>query len=88
MKLRLLLSLLFIISTTFASVHEVEHIQHADDSPCLVCHVNDNLTSADLIDEVTDVELITFEKVEEVNNVLTFHEKKRSNQNRAPPKQS
>ena len=86
MKLRVLLSLLFIIATSFTAIHEVKHLVHGDDSSCLVCHVSDNLTSADIIDETKTVEIIHFEKVLESNTILTYHEKKHSNQDRAPPK--
>lgn len=88
MKLRVLLSIFFIIATSFTAIHEVKHFVDGDDSPCMVCHVNDNLTSADIIDKVQDVEIVHFEKILEANTVLAHHEKKHSNQDRAPPKKS
>ena len=43
MKLRVLISILFIIATTFTAVHELEHIDgEHDSSTCEVCIV-DNL---------------------------------------------
>ena len=85
MKIRVLISLLFIIATTFATIHEIEHIEQGEDTSCLVCHVSDNLTSADIVDNIQDVEIFHFEKVLEKNSILSFHTKKHSNQNRAPP---
>jgi hypothetical protein len=85
MKFRVLISLLFIIVTSFTAIHEVKHFVNADDSPCMVCHVNDNLSSADVISEVTYVEIFHFEKILENNSILSYHDKKTSNQNRAPP---
>jgi len=85
MKLRVLLSIFFIITTTFATIHEVEHVEHGDDSSCLVCHVNDNLTSADIIDKVQDIEVFHFEKIIQNTQLSNLHVKKSTNQTRAPP---
>jgi len=84
MKLKLLISLFFIIATTFISIHELEHIGH-DDSSCLICHTNNNLLSADIIDKLQDIEVFHFEKVLEKNFIVSSFAKKHSNQNRAPP---
>jgi len=48
MKLRVLISILFIITTTFASIHEIEHItgEH-ESSSCPICMLSDHLVSAD-----------------------------------------
>lgn len=85
MKLKVLISLFFIITTTFASIHEVQHIQHADDNSCLVCHVSDNLTSADITDKTQDIKKFHFEEVLDNKSLLSYHAKNHSNQNRAPP---
>ncbi len=85
MKLRVLISLFFIIATTFGAIHEVKHIEHGESTSCLVCHVSDNLVSADLIDNTQDIEIFHFKKVLENNSVLSSFIKKHSNQNRAPP---
>lgn len=85
MKLNILLSILFIIVTTLSAGHEVEHITLDDDSSCLVCTVNNNLISADIIDISQTVEIIRFEKISQNNFISTLHIKERNNQNRAPP---
>ena len=85
MKLRVLISIFFIIATTFATIHEVEHIEHGDDSSCLVCHVGDNLASADVIDKDTSVEIFHFENIVQNTQISNLHVKKSTNQNRAPP---
>ena len=85
MKLRVLISIFFIITTTFATVHEAEHITNGDNASCLVCHINDNLTSADVIDKVTDIEIFHFEKIVQNTQISNLHVKKSTNQNRAPP---
>lgn len=85
MKFRILLSIFFLIITTFSSIHKVEHIVHDDDSLCLVCHVNDNLASADIIDKAKDVEIFYFEKISHNNQVSDVHVKKHTDQDRAPP---
>ena len=88
MKLKILISILFIIVTTFSAVHEMEHTVNGDDSSCLVCHVSDNIASADIIDEVEDIEVFHFEKIAHKNLVSKLHLKEKNNQNRAPPVQS
>jgi hypothetical protein len=85
MKLNVLLSILFALVTTFSAIHEVEHIAHDDDSSCLVCHVNNNLASADIINKPEIVEIVHFEKIAQNNLTTNLHFKERNNQNRAPP---
>jgi len=85
MKLRVILSIFFLIITTFTSVHEVEHIKHSGDSPCLVCHIGDNLSYDDTIEKVKKVEVINSEKIVQYSQVLNLHVINRSNRNRAPP---
>lgn len=85
MKFRILLSIFFLILTTFAAIHKVEHIIHDDNSLCLICHVNDNLASADIIDTNKDIETFYFEKISDNNKVSNLHIKKYTDQDRAPP---
>jgi hypothetical protein len=86
MKLNVLLSILFAIVTSFAAIHEVEHIEHNDASSCLVCTVNNNLVSADTIQLEADVEILHFEKIVQESSLLCLYRKINFNQNRAPPK--
>jgi len=84
MKLRILLSIFFIIVTTFTAVHELKHIYVDDSSSCSVCIV-DHLVSADINDEVKEVEVFRFEKISHDNLVSHLYIKEKNNQNRAPP---
>ncbi|MBE0514531.1 hypothetical protein [Sulfurimonas sp.] len=85
MKLNILLSILFAIVTSFAAIHEVEHIEHNDSSTCLVCTVNSNLVSDDAVKFTSDVELFHFEAIAHNAPVSYLHIETHSNQNRAPP---
>lgn len=85
MKLNVLLSILFAIVTTFTAIHEVEHIAHDDSSSCLVCHVNNNLASADVIDKPEAIEIVRFEKIAQNYQISNLHVKNKSNLSRAPP---
>lgn len=85
MKLRVLLSIFFVIATILSATHELEHITHDDSSSCMVYHINDKLTSVDIIDENKDVELFHFENIQQNNKILTLRVKNKSNPNRAPP---
>jgi len=86
MKLRVLISILFIIATTLTALHEIEHIggEH-DSSSCQVCVVDNHSVSVDIIDEFQEVKLVKFEEITLANLVYTFHKKDHANQNRAPP---
>lgn len=87
MKLNILLSILFAIVTSFAAIHEVEHIkQNSDSSSCLICTINSNLLSADAVTLTADIELLHFEKIVQDNSVSYSYTKTNFNQNRAPPK--
>jgi hypothetical protein len=86
MKFNLLLSILFAIVTSFAAIHEVEHIQHNDSSSCLVCTVNNNLVSADAVQFTADVEIFHFQKIVQESSTSYSYRKINFNQNRAPPK--
>ncbi|MCF6339549.1 MAG: hypothetical protein L3J10_02195 [Sulfurimonas sp.] len=85
MKLKMLLSILFLIVTTFSAIHEIEHIAHNDSSSCLICHVNDNLALDDIQDKFKNIEIFYFEKNSYSNQVLSLHIKKYTDQNQAPP---
>ncbi len=85
MKLKVLLSIFFVIATTLSALHELEHIQDDNDSLCMVYHVNDKLTPIDNIDEKQYVEFFHFENIVQNNQILNLHVKNNSNPNRAPP---
>ncbi|QSZ42511.1 hypothetical protein GJV85_10440 [Sulfurimonas aquatica] len=87
MKLRLLLSIFFVIVTTLSALHETEHTLQGEET-CLVCHVNDNLTSADILSIPTEALNFHYESILDNGQVANLHLQDRSNQNRAPPKQS
>jgi len=67
MKLRVLLSIFFIIATSFTAIHEVQHFVDGDDTPCMVCHVNDNLTSADAMIKNIDNSTLSF-----INGIIAY----------------
>ncbi|MCK9473306.1 hypothetical protein [Sulfurimonas sp.] len=85
MKFNVLLSILFAIVTSFAAIHEVEHIEHNDSSSCLICTINSNLVSGDAVNFTADVELFHFEVIVHNAPVSYLHIQTSSNQNRAPP---
>jgi len=88
MKLKLFISILFIIATTFTALHEIEHVKNHDSSTCQVCIVDDHLTSADLVDSFKEISTFNFEKISSQNIVSNFNHKNHSYQTRAPPKDS
>jgi len=88
MKLNILLSILFAIVTSFAAIHEVEHIKHNDGSSCLICTVNQNLVSDDAVLSISNVELFHFEAISHTAPISYLHIQINSNQNRAPPELS
>jgi len=87
MKLRALISILFIIATTFTALHEIEHItgEH-DSSSCQVCVVDDHSVSADIIVEYTDITLFSFNDISSLNQQTNTHTKQDTNHSNAPPK--
>ena len=89
MKLRLLISILFIIATTVTAIHELEHIhgEHSESS-CQICIVDDHSVSADAVEKFKEIELFKFESITPQNLVYTLQEKNHSYQNRAPPLKS
>ncbi len=87
MKLRVFISLLFVISTTFASVHEIEHItgEH-EHSSCQICTVNDNLNLRDLDSGVNNTTFLLPICITFSNQLLSNHKHKTTNHSNAPPK--
>ncbi|MBU1995231.1 hypothetical protein KKC15_11050 [bacterium] len=86
MKFRVLLSLLFIIATTFTALHELKHIEHHDSSTCQVCIVDNHSVSADVVSNFKDIVLFSFEQISAQILVSNFSVKYHTNQSRAPPK--
>ena len=86
MKLRLLISILFIIATTATAIHELEHIGHDhDSSTCQICIVDNHSVSADIIDDFIQVEIVKFSVISSIPLVKLTHIKDHSYQTRAPP---
>lgn len=84
MKIRILLTILFIITTTLSAMHEIKHIQEGSDFTCEVCIV-DNHSAADIVESSEKIEIFHHEKISQNNLISNLHVKTRSNQNRAPP---
>lgn len=88
MKLRvLLLAILLFITTTLSALHELEHIthDHASDPSCLVYHINDKLSSVDIVDNTQNNDTISFEAILHTAPVYNKHTKKSANHSTAPP---
>lgn len=85
MKLKIIFSLLFFIATTFTAIHEVEHIISDEASSCLVCTINHNLVSADVIDLTQSVEIVHFDKITKENFIFALDTELLTNPSRAPP---
>ena len=88
MKLRLLISILFVIATTATAIHELEHIHSDDSSSCQVCIVDDHSVSGDAIQKHKEVVLFKFKDTSTQNLVYPLYVKNHSYQNRAPPLKS
>lgn len=88
MKLKvLILLLLFIITTTFASIHETKHIFDGHDaSECPVCIVSHNLISDDLNIEFNELTLFISEETILLANTSYKYKTIISNYSNAPPK--
>ena len=87
MKLKVLISILFIIATTFTALHEIEHISgEHDSSSCQVCVVDDHSASADITDEYVNITLFSFDDITSQNQLTKTHTKKTTNHSNAPPK--
>lgn len=89
MKLRLLISALFIIATTVTAVHEIEHLHNGvDSSSCQICIVDNHAVSADVVDNFTQVDIVRFSEIIPIPLVKHSHTKNHSYQTRAPPSNS
>jgi len=86
MKLRVLISILFIIATTFTAVHEIEHIKgEHEGSSCQVCIVDDHLVSADIESDSIGCLSYSSDSIILKNQILNSHFKKNANHSTAPP---
>ena len=89
MKLRVLISILFIIATTLSALHELKHLDGEHNSlTCKVCVANSHAISADVIDTFHEVTPCKFQEIILPALVCKFHEKDTSYQSRAPPLKS
>ena len=87
MKLRVLISFLFIIATLVVSIHEIQHITGEHESAsCQICIVEDHLVSAYLNSDASPTIVSTFEKIDSTQTVSFKHFKKVTNHSTAPPK--
>jgi len=90
MKIRLrlcLLSLLFILATTFASSHATKHIfSDHDSSECQICIVSQNLLSDDISIEFTELTLFHFGETAFLTNTSYKHKTLITKHSNAPPK--
>lgn len=87
MKLRIFISLLFVIATSFSAVHELEHIsgEHSASTTCSVCIIDDHLVSADISNDADDFELRSTKKIKSTTKIFSLHIKKSDNHSNAPP---
>lgn len=88
MKLKvIILLLLFIITTTFASIHETKHIGH-DHSfvECDVCIVSQNLLSDDINSDFSVLAFLSFDETTFIANTSYKYKTIISNYSNAPPK--
>nr|WP_321267354.1 hypothetical protein [uncultured Sulfurimonas sp.] len=89
MKLRVFISILFIIATTALALHEIEHIHNGvDNSTCQICIVDHHSVSANIIDDFTQVEIIRFDEINSTHLAIQTHTKDHAYQTRAPPLKS
>jgi len=87
MKFRILLAILFVITTTLSALHGLEHIthDHDNDASCLVYHLNDKLSSVAIVDYSQNIFIAYLQQIPYISQVYTLHQKDKSNANRAPP---
>jgi len=86
MRANIFLSILFVIATTFSSIHELKHIQNQDGAGCAVCIVGKNLSSADIINVLSVVDDLSFDRIVDSAFLVYISKQKSTNQTRAPPK--
>ena len=88
MKLKVLILLLsFIITTTFASIHETKHI--GDDhhsAECEVCIVTQNLISDDINSDFSELTLVLFDETVCIAKTSYKYKAIITNHSNAPPK--
>ena len=86
MKLRVLISIFFIIATTFTALHEIEHAtgEH-NSSSCQICMVDDHTVSADISTAFTKITIVSFDDITSSNQDSRTHTKKNTNHANAPP---
>ncbi|MFT5835770.1 MAG: hypothetical protein ACI9RG_000663 [Sulfurimonas sp.] len=86
MRLRLLISMLFIIATSIIAIHEIEHISgEHDSSTCQICMVDNHSLSFDVIDIFQKIDLIKYENISSIDSIYHLYKKDYAYQNRAPP---
>jgi hypothetical protein len=86
MKLRVLISILFVIATTITAVHELEHISgEHDSSSCQVCIVDHHSILADISNDISSEISFSFEEIVLKNQLQKLHLKKSANHSNAPP---
>ena len=87
MKLKLLLSFLFVIATTFASVHETKHISFDhESSDCQICIVSQNLLSDDINIDFSELTLLQFGETTLIVNTSYKYKNLITKHSNAPPK--
>ena len=87
MKQRVLISIFFIIATTFIALHEVGHVTGEHESAsCPICMIDDHTVSADILTDFTDITLFSFETILSSNQYSYTHTQKTANHANAPPK--
>lgn len=86
MKLRVLISLLFVVATTLSVLHELEHIKGGNSSStCLVCSVSHNFLSADTSKADISFDLVYTKEIITNPKIFVFSFKKTDNHSNAPP---
>ena len=87
-KMRLLLSLVFVIATTVLALHELQHIDTHSSSSCVVCVVDEHSLSFD-INKALLIEVVYFyEEIKTTKEFLAFIHNRDTNHANAPPKLS
>ena len=86
MKIRVLISIFFIIATLFISIHEIEHITGEHESvSCQICIVDDHTSSSDIIELFKEMMTVSFDITTVKYKLLTSHLKISANHSNAPP---
>ena len=86
MKLRVIISFLFIIATLAISLHEIEHITGEHESAsCQICIIDDHTSSSDIIDTFEETIIVSFDVITLKYKGFTSHLKISTNHSNAPP---